>query len=161
DETIPSIAGAPPPALTREGQELVSVVVVAAPPSSADEAIAATVDAGAPVFDRARLGEALAPFGARLEWLAAGPARAPGSAEGAATDQAVRAARCALAIRRALPDVAMVVATGRGMLAGRGPIGEVIERAVRLLRVIVPGGTLASGPESPSVARDGYVPIGL
>src|SRR5262249_9408853 len=56
---------------------------------------------------------------------------------GAATDQAAAAARCALALRASLPDRVVAVATGRGVIAGRLPVGEVIDRAARMLD---PGG---------------------
>ena len=54
---------------------------------------------------------------------------------GPATDQAARAARCALALRRIVGEVPMAVAMGRGMAGTRSPTGEVIERAARLLRL--------------------------
>lgn len=49
-----------------------------------------------------------------------------------ARDQAAMAARCALALQQALPNAAIVVATGRAEVSGRVPIGEVIDRAARL-----------------------------
>jgi eukaryotic-like serine/threonine-protein kinase len=73
-------------------------------------------------------------FGARLAALADGSVIATLAGTGAVTDQALRAARCALALRRLLPDSPMVIASGRGQLADRFPIGAVIDRAVRLLR---------------------------
>jgi tetratricopeptide (TPR) repeat protein len=47
-------------------------------------------------------------------------------------DTAVRAARCALAMRETGMVAPMVVATGRGRTDTRQPVGEVIERAVAL-----------------------------
>jgi len=73
-------------------------------------------------------------LGARVEPLAGGHAVAMLSETGPATDQAARAARCALAIREALPGAPLAVATGRGAYGQRLPLGEVIERAVSLLR---------------------------
>src|SRR5207302_6562475 len=52
---------------------------------------------------------------------------------GVASDQAQRAAGCALAFRQALPSAAIAMATGRGMLSSEGSAGEVIDRAARLI----------------------------
>jgi tetratricopeptide (TPR) repeat protein len=73
---------------------------------------------------------------------------------GAATDQAARAARCALALRRTLPSVPMALATGRGMVALRFPVGEAIDLAARHLRAVLDEG-LAPAP------RGGVRPIRL
>jgi tetratricopeptide (TPR) repeat protein len=75
------------------------------------------------------LGESGAQFdqlvdGTRIILLAGG---------GAATDQAVRAARCALAVRLVLPSAPIAVATGQARLAGAQPVGEAIDRATALL----------------------------
>ncbi|HVG59990.1 MAG TPA: protein kinase [Hyalangium sp.] len=75
------------------------------------------------------LGESGAQFdqlvdGTRIILLAGG---------GAATDQAVRAARCALAVRQVLPGAPIAVATGQARLAGTLPVGEAIDRAAALL----------------------------
>jgi eukaryotic-like serine/threonine-protein kinase len=77
-------------------------------------------------------------FGARLEPLRSGAVAvmlsgATGTAGGSATDLVVRAARSALALRSRLPEVPMALATGRGIVAGAFPVGEVIERAAELL----------------------------
>src|SRR5262249_60748330 len=71
--------------------------------------------------------------GGRVELLADGTVVAllPGS--GTPTEQAARAARCALAMRKSLPGIPMVLATGRGVIDERYPVGEGIDRAVRSL----------------------------
>ncbi|HEY4393213.1 MAG TPA: protein kinase, partial [Polyangia bacterium] len=56
-----------------------------------------------------------------------------------ATDQAVRAARCALAMRSALPGVALVVSTGQGRFSAWSAAGAVIDNGIRLLRGTPPG----------------------
>jgi tetratricopeptide (TPR) repeat protein len=73
------------------------------------------------------------PWGARVEMLADGTVVAvlPGTLEVA--DEAVRAARCALALRARMPGVPLALATGRGVVDDRYPVGEVMERAVRAL----------------------------
>jgi tetratricopeptide (TPR) repeat protein len=74
------------------------------------------------------------PFGVHLLQLAGGSALATLFGQGSATDQAARAARCALAMRAALPSLPLVLATGPGVFDSRVPVGEVIDRAVGLLR---------------------------
>lgn len=71
--------------------------------------------------------------GARFEPLPRGAVVLALSGTGAATDQAARAARCALALRDALPGVPVSLATGWGVVRAEVPIGEVIDRAVAML----------------------------
>jgi serine/threonine protein kinase/tetratricopeptide (TPR) repeat protein len=80
--------------------------------------------------------EALSRFGAHVDRLADGAIIATLHGAGAATDQAAQAARCALALRRLVPDVPVVLVTGRALFAGRIPMGPVIERAAKLLRTV-------------------------
>jgi eukaryotic-like serine/threonine-protein kinase len=58
---------------------------------------------------------------------------------GKATDQAARAARCALAVHVELPDVPLVVSTGPGRFSARVVVGDVIDSGMRLLRGTSPG----------------------
>lgn len=50
-----------------------------------------------------------------------------------ATDQAVLAARCALALRALSPGRTIALATGQGEVAGQLPVGDAIDRAARML----------------------------
>ena len=50
-----------------------------------------------------------------------------------AGETATHAARFALAVRRQYPEAPIVVATGRGVLGRRLPVGEAVDRAVALL----------------------------
>jgi tetratricopeptide (TPR) repeat protein len=77
---------------------------------------------------------AVLPLGARVERLADGSIVAFLATPHEATDQAAQAARCALALRSCLPQVPIALATGRSKTSRHGPIGEVIDRAARLLR---------------------------
>lgn len=52
---------------------------------------------------------------------------------GAATDQAIWAARCALALRAMMPGVPMALAMGLRAVSGATPMGEAIDRATALL----------------------------
>jgi eukaryotic-like serine/threonine-protein kinase len=75
-----------------------------------------------------------AAHGLRLELLTDGHwVAAATSAHAPATDQATQAARCALALQRALPLARIAIVSGRGLKAGGLPVGEVIDRGVRLL----------------------------
>jgi eukaryotic-like serine/threonine-protein kinase len=89
------------------------------------------------LFDPAdvdQLRGALQPYGARLERLLDGSMVVSLSGRGAPTDQATAAAHCALMLRAALPDVAMTISTGRAVLFGQLPVGDVIDRGAELLR---------------------------
>jgi tetratricopeptide (TPR) repeat protein len=72
-------------------------------------------------------------FGAKVERLADGSLVATLVGEGDATDHAAHAARFALALREVMPQADIVLATGRGVVTGRFPVGEVLDRASRLL----------------------------
>jgi predicted Ser/Thr protein kinase len=86
--------------------------------------------------ERAALMDLLAGYGADAAVLADGSLVAtfllrPTGAR-AATDLAVQAARCAFAVRDATSDAAIVIATGRTLLAGSTPIGEAADRAAAI-----------------------------
>jgi tetratricopeptide (TPR) repeat protein len=88
-----------------------------------------------------QLRAALQPYGARLDRLLDGSMIVTLAGRGAPTDQATAAAHSALVLRSALPNVAMSIATGRAVLFGRLPVGNVIDRGAELLRA-TPGGTV-------------------
>ncbi len=117
-------------------QRLVSVVVAAPVVELADEV---TLDPGESEPQQALLESlraALAGYGAHTERLADGSLVAALSpAGGAATDQAVQGARCALVIKERWPQSCVVLATGLGVLNERLPVGEVLDRAGQLIRV--------------------------
>jgi len=68
-----------------------------------------------------------------FERLADGSIVATLSATGAATDLAIRAARLSVALRAVLKGWSFALATGRGELSARWPVGEAVDRAVELL----------------------------
>jgi tetratricopeptide (TPR) repeat protein len=74
------------------------------------------------------------PLGGRFALLADGSGVATLSGDGTATDLAARAARCALAMRAVVPHASIGLATGRGRVADRVPVGDVIDRATRTAR---------------------------
>ncbi len=73
-------------------------------------------------------------FGAYSELLADGSLVAALAQTGAATDQVAQAARCALAVQERWPEARVALATGRAVLNERLPVGDAIDRAVRLAR---------------------------
>ncbi|AGP35895.1 protein kinase domain-containing protein [Sorangium cellulosum] len=86
--------------------------------------------------DRGARAEALrelaARHGGRLELLQAQWLLITLSGAEAPTDLAARAAHCALALRAELGGVPMAIATGRAEIAGRLPVGALIDRVVQL-----------------------------
>jgi tetratricopeptide (TPR) repeat protein len=156
DGPPPSRGEARPAALTRGEQRLVCVVLAAGtdngagPPAHDDDTQTAdtlpeqALDATLP-RQTARLGPnlssddhrraraAIDPFGARLERLLDGSLVALLYGAGNARDQAMRAARCALALRQVLPDARVVLSTGLAVVARSVPVGEVIDRAASVL----------------------------
>jgi tetratricopeptide (TPR) repeat protein len=134
----------PSTALTASEQRVVSVVLAAGPYDAAlaRGEIPPTAVADEDAERCATLQAASAPFGARLEILADGAIVATLAGQGPATDEATRAARCALALRELVLEVPMMLATGRGILgadASRLPVGQVIDRGVRALADAAPG----------------------
>ena len=71
--------------------------------------------------------------GARVESLPNGSFLALFAGAGAPSDHAARAAALALALATVLGADTIALATGRGQISGRFPIGDVIDRAVALL----------------------------
>jgi eukaryotic-like serine/threonine-protein kinase len=123
----------PRPGLSLGEQRLLSVVLCAGEPTAV-AAVAQTLsmdDRSASQETLRRVSEA---HGARLEVFSDGSLSALLSGNGIATDQAVQAARCALALFQLLPERPMALATGRGEVSGRLPVGEVMERAASMLR---------------------------
>jgi tRNA A-37 threonylcarbamoyl transferase component Bud32/tetratricopeptide (TPR) repeat protein len=112
-ETRPSV-------LTTGEQRVVSLVLTTAP-ERRDAATDAALDAQ------------VAAHGAHRDRLADGSLLVTIHGSGHASDQAIRASRCALAVHAALPGVRTALATGRGELTRATLVGEVIERAATLL----------------------------
>jgi len=119
-------------AITSGEQRLVSVVLAST--AGLDPALAPTVLPSKDAEARAFVDAVAARFGARKEWLADGSVVLALTGSGVATDLAAHAARCALAVRAAVPDALVVLATGRAVLDASLPVGDVIEVAVRTLR---------------------------
>jgi eukaryotic-like serine/threonine-protein kinase len=118
-------------------QQLFSVVI--AVPPSAVSAGGSPPEAGEVEprrsFRRA-LESALTVFHAWLEWLADGSLIAALSPSESATDLATQAARCALLLQQHWPAARIALATGRGVLRQRFPVGDAVDRAARIVRAL-------------------------
>lgn len=125
----------PMPAITTGEQRFLTVLLLHGAPSAGSRA--------------ATLARYAQGYGARLEELADGTIAGIFSEDGKPVEMAVRAARCALAMHTDL-DGPVVLTTGRGVVNGRFPVGQVIDRAVSLFMgdadTIAPGDTLVSAP---------------
>jgi tetratricopeptide (TPR) repeat protein len=136
-------------ALLGQAEQSVLSVLLAGPDAD-DESTAPP--AAAPRSSRGpRFRDVVASFGARLERLRDGTLLVALAGKGSATDSAAAAAHCALAARARLAQAPMVLATGRGVVSESATVGEVIDRAVRLLR--------ASAAPPDSVRVRGALPI--
>ncbi len=122
-------APAPPVALTSGEQHLFSVVLV----QGAVPAVSAVTETESWATPSEVLAAVVEPFGGQVASLADGSLVVALAGRGAATDQAARAARCALALQALLPGARIALATGLGA-GGQLPAGEVIDRAAVLLR---------------------------
>ncbi|MEP7122778.1 MAG: protein kinase [Byssovorax sp.] len=170
---LPSSRRSLPQGLTIGEKRLLSLVLadarsIGAPSPDAPrlpplgEAFAATLTTEDAAATAAQVRRELAPFGARVESLLDGSVIATLSGGGSATDQAARAARFALAMRGLLPTIPMALATGRGWSAAeRLPVGEVIDRAERLLRADVEPELAPARVEAPAQRplRLGFAPL--
>jgi len=136
-------------------QRIVSVILTSVIETRMNEAAMplTTAEHDVTVSRLLKIREAAAPFGAQIELLRNGSLVATLSGKGDAPELVARTARCALAIHKQAPEVPIVVATGRGVLGGRLPVGEVIDKAADLLRSATGGGRMPSTPPGVSGAR--------
>ncbi|WP_437290952.1 protein kinase domain-containing protein [Sorangium sp. So ce406] len=129
----------------------VMCVILAAEGSAETATTLAPEDVTLADADRAARAEALrelaARHGGRLELLQAQWLLITLSGAEAPTDLAARAAHCALALRAELGGVPMAIATGRAEIAGRLPVGALIDRVVHLF-------AQRAGTRSPGVRLD-------
>jgi serine/threonine protein kinase/tetratricopeptide (TPR) repeat protein len=126
---------------TGSEQELVSVVLASSEEPLVTGSGAAADDATEPHISTAR--RALVRFGVDVEQLADRSLIVSVASKGSAKDQAVLAARAALLLRARMPRARIAVTTGRGVRTQRMPVGEAVDRAVKLLQ-----GPSNGGPSS-------------
>ncbi len=145
--------------LTRGEKKLVSIVMAASPE------VLRQVEARAPTLDEEKrtlaatydVRTVVAPFSAEFESLADGSLVVTVTGKGSATDQAVQAARCALALREHLPGAHMSLATGFATLNDQLFLGDVIDRASKVLA----GEVLETHGAEPSLIRLDETTAGL
>ncbi|NUO47371.1 MAG: protein kinase, partial [Polyangiaceae bacterium] len=123
----------PPRPLTTREQKLVAVVAATPSGSDAPRGEHAPTLATEAVMTSHDFASEAASFGARFAPLADGSCIAVLEGIGSATDLALRAARCGLALRARRPELPLAIAMGRAT-AERVPVGEVIDRVALLLR---------------------------
>ncbi|HEX8107309.1 MAG TPA: protein kinase, partial [Kofleriaceae bacterium] len=138
------------PAITAREQYLVSVVV--ARPLDETSALSPTLDPSSEReahSQREMLEPLLRQFGVRVEGLADGTLVATSALAqvGNAADLALQIARCAILIHERWPEAVVALATGRAQVDvfGHIPVGEAIDRAVRLTRRNTPTVHLKAG----------------
>jgi tetratricopeptide (TPR) repeat protein len=145
DGTAGARGVAGPAVLTGAEKRLISLIVCdIAPlrPLATDATLAATPLPVTPIpFDGdaslagtlTRMRAIAQPYGGYIERVAAGHLVGVLHGDGVAADLASQAARCALALRARLGAAPIVLATGAAMVVGRLPVGDIIDRAARLL----------------------------
>ncbi len=137
-------AAASAPSLTMTERRFVTVVLARADGADAgvpvdveiSESLARdmTVRTDHPTLDQPpRSDRGPAAAGAQIVRLVDGTLAATFAGPMSVVDHAGQAARFALLLRRSLPEGRIVVATGRGVVDGRVPMGEVIDRAASML----------------------------
>jgi hypothetical protein len=129
-------------ALTTEENRLVSVLLVGAiadAEESSRDAIPGTDEAaaapstGAGRALRLAVEDTAQRFGGQVDWLRDGSVAVIFDAGGVATDQAERAARCALAIRALFEEHPIALVTGFRRAGRPSPMGDLVRRAAGLL----------------------------
>ena len=115
-------------------QALVSVVIAQARSSRPAERITLDpVEGASAQTQNASVRDALLMLGVTVECMIDGSLIATIVRQGAATDQAIHAARCALLIKERWPDAVVALATGRAVVEGNTILGEVLGRVGMML----------------------------
>ncbi|MCP4677918.1 MAG: protein kinase [Deltaproteobacteria bacterium] len=119
--------------ITGEEQSFLSVVLV-----SRDLLTSSDLSRTLPSKKRDRslvpLREMIESFGGIVTPMAYGAVLGNFSETQGATDQATRAAICALALRKTAPEMKIALATGPAKVSGFWPIGPIIDRAAEMLK---------------------------
>jgi tetratricopeptide (TPR) repeat protein len=134
--------------LTTDEQRLVNVIVVGPRAEDAIEPLAG--EANTVRLPRARTTTELTPthrVSVHFDALRDGSMVALFEARGVATDQAMNAARFALAMRTEAPDADMALATGLAVVGPAKIVGEAIDRACQLLGTQTPEDAERAGPK--------------
>lgn len=136
-----SRSGMGPSSITNSEQRFLCVVVVRAPHVASEEMETSPAQASVPTRPVPCADDVLValegvatPLGARVFRLLDGSVIATFKRSGNAADEAVRAARCALALKALLPGMPLAIATGLGDASAPVPVGQVLDRAAGLVR---------------------------
>ncbi len=130
----------------RSGDQGLLCVVMAAARSTVDAA--RTGGSADTEQHRRELIEAMAPFAVPVEFLLDGSLVVVLHGSGHALDQAVQAAHAALIVADRWPEARVALATGRGSLKSRAPVGEVAQDAAALLKRWTPAVDGSAGGRS-------------
>ncbi|MBX3275354.1 MAG: protein kinase [Sandaracinaceae bacterium] len=121
-----------PPATLSERERRTTMIVVATPSPLEEAEPADTARRERSAQRAAAVARALAAIEPSAEVLGSGMAAVLVRASGTLSDQATRAARCALAVRARFPEAAVAIACG-ARETGAGVVGDVVDRAVAML----------------------------
>ncbi len=115
-------------------QALVSVVIAQSKDSRRGDRITLDPMQGAVAqTQNASVRDALLLLGVTVECMVDGSLIATIVRQGAASDQAIHAARCALLVKERWPDAVVALGTGRAVLEGSAILGEVLGRVGMML----------------------------
>jgi len=118
-------------------QALVSVVIAQSRDSrQADRTTLDPMQGAIAQTQNASVRDALVMLGVTVECMVDGSLIATIVRQGAATDQAIHAARCALLIKERWPDAVVALGTGRAVLDGTAILGEVLGRVGMMLETV-------------------------
>lgn len=121
-----------PQSITESEQRLLSVALISlSEEPSLESATTHTMRDTASLLSSLRT--LVEPLGAELAPLAGDGAMLLLKGQGNAADQAVRAAACGLSVFSALPGSRVALTMGRAEVAGKWPVGPVVDRAAKLL----------------------------
>ncbi|MCZ7680212.1 MAG: serine/threonine protein kinase [Sandaracinaceae bacterium] len=139
----PSAPASLRPRIGDEESQVVSVVLSSAlggQPAAASSGVASREELATAVDARPQVVALLeGTLGATVHALAHGGLVATVAGTGSPVDRVASACRVALRMHDAMPDASIVIATGRGVLTERAPVGRVIEQAAARLDRVRPG----------------------
>ncbi len=150
-QQLPRLAPPPRPQSTfAESEQVLFSLVVAAGPKTDTPVDFPATGTGSQLGTERRtaLLSAVRELGARADFLMDGALVVTLPQTGSATDQAAMAARVALMIKDRWAEASVAVSTGRGVAQGVTTVGDVADRAARLLQRHT--GSQLAGPGSPS-----------
>lgn len=126
----------PPKVLSRGEQRLISIIllVFSEAPDSGEIYEQATLTSEQAEDNLAPLKAVAEPMGAVVSQMANGTVLVLLTGVSTATDQARRAASCALSLLEACPGARVALTTGPAEVTGQWPEGQVIDRAANVLR---------------------------